>query len=153
MKIKMKSLKKFNNFLNEDHLPGHEGEMHEPEHHEHQYYMFFENLQTIKRCIEEIMSLNETEIDEILASGHDWASDHIATAKEDVEQVHNFLVNNTKHEDEMEHEMGYEADDMGDEFVEVDDYEDMDDDMELSDDMYLDDEEYDNMPDDTEYED
>jgi hypothetical protein len=141
----MKSLKKFNNFINEDHLPGHEGETHEVEHHEHQYYMFFENLQTIKRCIEEIMSLDETEIDEILASGHDWASDHISTAKEDVEQVHNFLVNNTKHEDQMEHEMGYDSDD----------YDDMDmhDEGPMTTDMYLDDEEYDNMPDDTEYED
>jgi hypothetical protein len=117
--------------------------------HEHDsettYYMFFENLQTIKRCIEEIMSLDETEIDEILASGHDWASDHISTAKEDVEQVHNFLVNNTKHEDQMEHEMGYDSDD----------YDDMDmhDEGPMTTDMYLDDEEYDNMPDDTEYED
>jgi hypothetical protein len=132
-------LKKFNNFLNEDHLPGHEVKSHEVEHHEHQYYMFFENLQTIKRCIEEIMSLDETEIDEILASGHDWASDHIATAKEDVEQVHNFLVNNTKHEDQMDHEMGYDSENL--------DYDDMDDEP------MSDDEEYDNMPDDTEYED
>ena len=128
--------------------------MHEPEHHEHQYYMFFENLQTIKRCIDELLSLDETEIDEILASGHDWASDHIATAKEDIEQVHNFLVNNTKHEDQMDYEMGYEPD----EFDEVDDMDDMND-MDMQDevpmtpDMYLDDEEYDNMPDDTEYED
>jgi hypothetical protein len=145
----MKSLKKFNNFINEDHLPGHEGETHEVEHHEHQYYMFFENLQTIKRCIDDLLSLDETEIDEILASGHDWASDHIATAKEDIEQVHNFMVNNTTHEDQMGQEMGYDSED----FDEVD-YDDMDDmDEPMSDDMYLDDEEYDNMPDDTEYED
>lgn len=140
-------LKKFNNFINEDHLPGHEGETHEVEHHEHQHYMFFENLQTIKRCIDDLLSLDETEIDEILASGHDWASDHIATAKEDIEQVHNFMVNNSTHE------MDYDSDD----FDEVEDYDDMDmeymhDEGPMTPDMYLDDEEYDNMPDDTEYE-
>ena len=30
--------------------------------------------------------------DGILASGHDWAEDHIATSKDDVEEVYNFLM-------------------------------------------------------------
>jgi hypothetical protein len=32
-------------------------------------------------------------VDDILANEHDWANDHITTSKDDVEEVHNFLMN------------------------------------------------------------
>ena len=32
-------------------------------------------------------------VDMILSNGHDWASDHIATSKDDIEEVYNFLKN------------------------------------------------------------
>ena len=55
-------------------------------------YMFFQNLKTIKQMVDEMLKLDEKMVDGILASGHDWAEDHIATSKDDVEEVHNFLM-------------------------------------------------------------
>ena len=55
-------------------------------------YMFFQNLKTIKQMVDELLELDEHMVDDILASGHDWAEDHIATSKDDVEEVHNFLM-------------------------------------------------------------
>jgi len=40
-----------------------------------------------------MLQLDEKMVDGILASGHDWAADHIATSKDDVEEVYNFLMN------------------------------------------------------------
>lgn len=57
-------------------------------------YMFFENLKIIKNAVDEMLKLDEKMVDGILASGHDWANDHIATSKDDVEEVHNFLMSN-----------------------------------------------------------
>lgn len=56
-------------------------------------YMFFGNLQTIKRAIDEMLKMDPSKVDAILRNGHDWASDHIATSKDDIEEVFNFLVN------------------------------------------------------------
>ena len=55
-------------------------------------YMFFENLKIIKQMIDDLLKLDEKMVDGILASGHDWAEDHIATSKDDIEEVHNFLM-------------------------------------------------------------
>ena len=55
-------------------------------------YMFFQNLKTIKQMVDELLQLDEKMVDGVLASGHDWAEDHIATSKDDVEEVHNFLM-------------------------------------------------------------
>lgn len=55
-------------------------------------YMFFQNLETIKQMVDELLELDEKMVDSILASGHDWAEDHIATSKDDIEEVHNFLM-------------------------------------------------------------
>ncbi len=57
------------------------------------HYMFFENLKTIKQSIEELMSLDPMAVDQILQNGHDWASDHISTAKESIDQVTHFFMN------------------------------------------------------------
>ena len=54
-------------------------------------YMFFANLKTICRLSEEILSMDKDVTDELLENGHDWAEDHIAAAKEDVQQVYEFI--------------------------------------------------------------
>jgi hypothetical protein len=63
-------------------------------------YMFFQNLETIKKEVEEMLSLDPQTVDAILANGHDWAADHISTSKDDVEEVHNFLMSNKAPMDE-----------------------------------------------------
>ncbi len=62
------------------------------EHQETQNYMFFGNLQTIKRLVDEMLEMDESKIDAILSDGHNWALDHIATSKDDIEEVFNFLA-------------------------------------------------------------
>jgi hypothetical protein len=39
------------------------------------------------------MSLDPVMVDGILQNGHDWAEDHIATAKESIDQVTHFFMN------------------------------------------------------------
>ena len=71
------------------------------EHQETQNYMFFGNLKTIKRLVDEMLEMDEAEVDNILTNGHNWAVDHIATSKDDVEEVFNFLANfSDEHEEE-----------------------------------------------------
>ena len=55
--------------------------------------MFFSNLQTIIRCSNMLLEMNPEQLDRILNEGHDWASDHIATSKDDIEEVANFFIN------------------------------------------------------------
>lgn len=55
-------------------------------------YMFFSNIENIKRKCENILSRDFKEIDELLKNGHDWASDHISVAKENIEQVESFIM-------------------------------------------------------------
>jgi len=62
------------------------------EHQETQNYMFFGNLQTIKRLVDEMLEMDEAKVDAMLSDGHNWAVDHIATSKDDVEEVFNFLA-------------------------------------------------------------
>lgn len=57
-----------------------------------QNYMFFGNLKTIKRLVDTMLEMDESEVDNILTNGHNWAVDHIATSKDDVEEVFNFLA-------------------------------------------------------------
>lgn len=54
-------------------------------------YMFFSNLEQMKDQIEELLRMDKYMVDEILNDGHNWASDHITTSKDDVEEVYNFL--------------------------------------------------------------
>jgi len=74
------------------------------EHNETSNYMFFGNLKTIKRLVDEMLEMDEAKVDAMLSAGHNWAVDHIATSKDDVEEVFNFLAghNLPKHEHEME---------------------------------------------------
>ena len=55
-------------------------------------YMFFSNLKVIKDKAEQILSMDPAQVDSLLEDGHDWAADHIATSKDDVEEVYNWLA-------------------------------------------------------------
>ena len=55
-------------------------------------YMFFQNLKTIKQMVDDLLTLDFRLMDTVLADGHNWAEDHIATSKDDIEEVHNFLM-------------------------------------------------------------
>jgi PAB1-binding protein PBP1 len=63
------------------------------EQRETENYMFFGNLEQIKRQIDELMSLPQDVVDNILQNGHDWADDHISKAKENVDHVYEFMMN------------------------------------------------------------
>lgn len=56
-------------------------------------YMFFGNLQIIKRSIDALMQMSPSDVDAILNDGHDWAADHIATSKDDIQEVADFFIN------------------------------------------------------------
>lgn len=58
-------------------------------------YMFFSNLEQMKRQCELLLDLDENEIETILEDGHDWAQDHIAEAKNNMDQVFDFIMNQT----------------------------------------------------------
>lgn len=64
-----------------------------------QRYMFFSNLEQMKRQCELLLELNHDEIESILDNGHDWAQDHISEAKNNMDQVFDFLMNETKKDD------------------------------------------------------
>jgi hypothetical protein len=59
-------------------------------------YMFFSNLEQIHRQTGILLEKDPNMISEILDNGHDWAQDHIATAKESIDQVFDFLMNEEK---------------------------------------------------------
>jgi hypothetical protein len=63
------------------------------DHHggEEKNYMFFKNLYTMKRCIEDMMAMDKEQVDELIERGHDWASDHISSAKDDLQEVSDWL--------------------------------------------------------------
>ncbi len=55
-------------------------------------YMFFQNLKTIKRAVDKMLMMDPYMVDMILSDEHDWVNDHIATSKDDVEEVYGFLM-------------------------------------------------------------
>jgi hypothetical protein len=59
-------------------------------------YMFFSNLQQIKRQCDMMLKMDPHMIDDILNNGHDWADDHVTEAKTNMDQVFDFLMNETK---------------------------------------------------------
>ena len=67
-------------------------------------YMFFSNLEQMVRQAQQLLSLDPMEIEHILQGGHDWADDHITVAKENLDQVFDFMMNETQHSDEYEEE-------------------------------------------------
>ncbi len=61
------------------------------DHEETKNYMFFQNVFNICQMCQDILEMNPSEVDQLLEEGHGWATDHIATSKDDVEEVFNFL--------------------------------------------------------------
>ena len=84
-------------------------------HHEVNHYMFFGNLETIKRYVDAMLEMDPTAVNELLDNGHDWAADHIATSKDDIEEVANFLMNKMHEALPSKHQMF--EDDESDEYV------------------------------------
>lgn len=66
-------------------------EMVEEGHSEFQNYMFFNNLKTIHDAIAELMQMDPHAVDQLLSDGHNWATDHLATSADDIEEVYHFL--------------------------------------------------------------
>ena len=99
----MKNIKFFEEFESSNFSPRSTSEIHEGhEGHEMDNYMFFQNLHTLKRAIDELLELDPHQVDQILSDGHGWALDHVATSVDDVEEVYHFLANSI--------EMGYHGD-------------------------------------------
>ena len=70
------------------------------ENRETENYMFFGNLETMKNMIDDLLQMDESKIDAIL-SEHDWASDHISVAAENLEHVYNFLIKHDNPNNEL----------------------------------------------------
>ncbi len=74
-------------------------------------YMFFSNLQQMRRQCDLLLDLDQSMVEGILEDGHDWAQDHIAEAKNNMDQVFDFLMNESK-KDGMEMSMNIDDKDM-----------------------------------------
>jgi hypothetical protein len=61
-----------------------------------QRYMFFSNLEQMKRQCEILLDMDQDMVESILDNGHDWAQDHISEAKNNMDQVFDFLMNETE---------------------------------------------------------
>jgi hypothetical protein len=59
-------------------------------------YMFFSNLKQIHRQCEMLLKMDPKELDNIIKNGHDWADDHVSEAKNNMDQVFDFFMNETK---------------------------------------------------------
>ena len=59
-------------------------------------YMFFSNLEQMKRQCDLLLDLDRDMVEGILEHGHDWAQDHISEAKNNMDQVFDFLMNETE---------------------------------------------------------
>jgi hypothetical protein len=74
-------------------------------------YMFFSNLEQMRRQCDLLLDLERDMVDSILDNGHDWAQDHVAESKNNLDQVFDFLMNETK-KDGMELSMNVDDKDM-----------------------------------------
>ena len=81
--------------------------------HEEENYMFFSNLETIKRLVDKLLEMDKTEIDTMLKE-HDWASDHVTSSKDDIEEVFNFIAGHNDPEEDFgyaRHDRSFGVDD------------------------------------------
>jgi hypothetical protein len=74
-------------------------------------YMFFSNLEQMRRQCDLLLDLDHSMVENILENGHDWAQDHIAEAKNNMDQVFDFLMNESK-KDGMELSMNMDDKEM-----------------------------------------
>ena len=65
-------------------------------------YMFFSNLEQIKRQCEVLLEQDRGMIEGILDNGHDWAQDHIAESKNNMDQVFDFMMGEIKGDGEQD---------------------------------------------------
>jgi dsDNA-specific endonuclease/ATPase MutS2 len=68
-------------------------------------YMFFSNLEQMRRQCDLLLDLDEEMVESILENGHDWAQDHISEAKNNMDQVFDFIMNESKGEDDYDEDM------------------------------------------------
>jgi hypothetical protein len=59
-------------------------------------YMFFSNLEQMRRQCDLLLDLDPDMVESILENGHDWAQDHISEAKNNMDQVFDFIMNESK---------------------------------------------------------
>ena len=75
-------------------------------------YMFWQNLKTIAHAATEILKMDNNNVDTLIANGHAWAVDHLATSADDVEEVYHFLEATMEYDDSLDYdgetEGGYE---------------------------------------------
>ena len=62
-------------------------------------YMFFSNLEQMRRQCDLLLNFDRSEVESILDNGHDWAQDHISEAKNNMDQVFDFMMNETTRDD------------------------------------------------------
>jgi hypothetical protein len=74
-------------------------------------YMFFSNLEQMRRQCDLLLDFDRNMVESILDNGHDWAQDHIAEAKNNMDQVFDFMMNESK-KDGMELSMNMDDEDM-----------------------------------------
>jgi hypothetical protein len=48
-----------------------------------------------------LLKMNPDELDSIIKNGHDWADDHVSEAKNNMDQVFDFFMNETKKDSEV----------------------------------------------------
>jgi hypothetical protein len=128
-------IKTFEGFNFDDFVAGQDEPQLEIDHDDHkaENYMFFGNIETIHRLTGIILEMDPNKVDSILKDGHNWAVDHIATSKDDVEEVANFLINefgeDSMGHDEQDHQMtmseGYTCNECGTMYEEAECNEDM----------------------------
>ena len=53
----------------------------------------------MKRQCDLLLDMDQSMIEEILENGHDWAQDHISEAKNNMDQVFDFIMNEVEGED------------------------------------------------------
>jgi hypothetical protein len=78
-------------------------------------YMFFSNLEQMMRQAKMLLDMDEDMLEDLLNNGHDWAADHIAEAKNNMDQVFDFIMGEMHGEGEDDSwdndDMMYEEDD------------------------------------------
>ena len=70
-----------------------------------QRYMFFSNLEQMRRQCDILLDFDRNMVESILDNGHDWAQDHIAEAKNNMDQVFDFLMNEKEGENHSDNMM------------------------------------------------
>ena len=57
-------------------------------------YMFWQNLKTINDATSELLRMDKSVVDSMVADGHAWVVDHVSTSSDDIEEVYHFFEAN-----------------------------------------------------------